>query len=176
MAGPFFVGVLFSGAVAAFVPDDFLGRFLGGGLFSMAVMFLVGLPLYVCATSSTPLAAALILKGVSPGAALVFLLAGPATNMASLSVLIRTQGRSFVALYLGTIAAVSFAFGLAVDGLYGLLGRSPEVAIGEVTGILPFGLSVGAALLLAATALPRLIRFFRPSSPSCGCGAGCDRH
>ncbi|MBL3592103.1 MAG: permease [Synergistaceae bacterium] len=176
MAGAFFVGVVLSGAVAAFVPEDLLGRFLGGGLFSMAVMFLVGVPLYVCATSSTPLAAALILKGVSPGAALVFLLAGPATNMASLSVLLRTYGRRFVALYLGAIAAVSFAFGLAVDALYGVLGRSPSAVMGEAAEVLPFGVSVGAALILAATALPGLIRIFRPSSPSCGCGAGCDRH
>jgi len=181
MAGAFFVGVLLSGTVAALVPEDFLSRFLGGGLLSMAVMFIVGVPLYVCATSSTPLAAALILKGVSPGAALVFLLAGPATNMASLAVLIRTQGKRFVALYLAAIAVVSFAFGLAVDGLYGLMGRSPAAMIGEAGDVLPLWLSLGAAILLVVTALPvlaRRFRLFRPAltkSSDCDCGGAC-RH
>lgn len=173
MAGAFFVGVLLSGAVAAFVPDDFLGRFLGGGPLSMAVMFLVGVPLYVCATSSTPLAAALILKGVSPGAALVFLLAGPATNMASLSVLLRTYGRRFVAVYLGAIAAVAFAFGLAVDAMYALWGRTATATLGAASEVLPLWVSLPAALLLVATALPALRRRFRPAPTGCGCGGHC---
>ena len=71
----FFIGLLLAGLITVLIPDDVFSRYLGPGLPSMLLMLAVGIPLYICATSSTPIAAALILKGVSPGAALVFLLA-----------------------------------------------------------------------------------------------------
>ncbi len=89
----FFIGVLLAAAITAMVPEDLMATLLGGGLSSMLVMLVVGIPLYICATASTPIAAALILKGVSPGAALVFLLVGPATNVTSLSVLTGILGK-----------------------------------------------------------------------------------
>jgi len=73
----FLAGLLIAGAITAAVPDTLITAHLGGGLSSMLLMLAFGVPLYICATASTPIAAALILKGVSPGAALVFLLAGP---------------------------------------------------------------------------------------------------
>ncbi|MCX5648201.1 MAG: permease, partial [Planctomycetota bacterium] len=78
------LGLLLAGLVAAFVPNDFFTTYLGNRWASMGIMLLVGLPLYVCATASTPLAAAFMLKGLNPGAALVFLLVGPATNLATI--------------------------------------------------------------------------------------------
>ena len=84
IAGWFLAGVLLAGLITVLIPDDLFGRYLGSGLPAMLLMLAVGVPLYICASASTPIAAALILKGVSPGAALVFLLAGPATNMAAL--------------------------------------------------------------------------------------------
>ena len=89
----FLFGLLLAGLITVVIPDDVFSRYLGPGLPAMLLMLIVGIPLYICATASTPIAAALILKGVSPGAALVFLLAGPATNMASLTVLVGTLGR-----------------------------------------------------------------------------------
>ena len=86
----------------------------------MLLMLAFSIPLYVCATASTPIAAALILKGISPGAALVFLLAGPATNVASLTVLTGLLGKRATFLYLGSIAVFSLLFGLLVDSLYPL--------------------------------------------------------
>ena len=92
----FLFGLLLAGFITVLIPDDIFSKYLGSGLPAMLLMLAVGIPLYICATASTPIAAALILKGVSPGAALVFLLAGPATNIASLTVLTGVLGKRAV--------------------------------------------------------------------------------
>ena len=119
----------------------------------MLVMLLVGIPLYVCATASTPIAAALILKGVSPGAALVFLLAGPATNVTSLSVLLGVLGKRATVIYLATIAALSVAFGLAVDQVYAAFSLTPQALVGQAAEIVPEWMKWGGALLLLALSI-----------------------
>jgi uncharacterized membrane protein YraQ (UPF0718 family) len=84
------------GASASFlvsVPDDFFLRYMGSEALSLLIMLGVGIPIYICASASTPVAAALVLNGLSPGAALVFLLAGPATNAATLTVVARYFGK-----------------------------------------------------------------------------------
>ena len=100
IVGWFFIGVFLAALITTLVPDDLMATLLGGGLSSMLVMLVVGIPLYICATASTPVAAALIMKGVSPGAALVFLLVGPATNVTSLSVLTGILGKKSTVIYL----------------------------------------------------------------------------
>ena len=112
-----FAGFALAGLAAAAIPQGWIEDHLGSGPWTMILMLLVGLPTYVCATSSTPVAAALIARGLSPGAALVFLLAGPATNMATMAVVARDLGRRSLILYLLSIAVVAVAFGLATDGL-----------------------------------------------------------
>ena len=87
------IGVLVAGVISAAIPEDTLVDYVGTGFLSYLVMLVVALPLYVCATASTPIAASLLLKGLSPGAALVFLLAGPATNGATLTVMLKTLGK-----------------------------------------------------------------------------------
>ena len=132
-----------------------MGRFLGGGLPSMLLMLAVGIPLYICATASTPIAAALILKGVSPGAALVFLLAGPATNVTSLTVLLRILGKRATAIYLTMIALFSVLFGLAVDQVYGLLGIEASAMVGQAAEwVPPWAQLLGALTLLALSVKP----------------------
>ena len=79
------LGIVLSGIVATALPPGIIEQYLTGGLVSMLAMLLISIPVYTCASSSTPLAAALVMKGLSPGAALVFLLAGPATNPAAWS-------------------------------------------------------------------------------------------
>src|SRR6185295_8841639 len=83
------VGILLSGVVAAAVPAELFQSPIAHGFSGLVVMFLIGIPVYVCAAGSTPIAAAFILKGMSPGAALVFLLASPATNVGTFVVLTR---------------------------------------------------------------------------------------
>jgi uncharacterized membrane protein YraQ (UPF0718 family) len=110
------IGIVFAALVKTFVPADFLTQF-GSGLPAMLVMLLVGIPMYICATASTPLAAGLMLAGVSPGVVLVLLLAGPATNIATLGVISREMGKRTMMLYLAGTCFVALLAGLTVDTL-----------------------------------------------------------
>ncbi|MGD2108314.1 MAG: SO_0444 family Cu/Zn efflux transporter [Phycisphaerae bacterium] len=110
-------GFVLAGLAAAALPEGFLEQHIGSGIVAMLLMLVVGLPLYVCATSSTPVAAALIARGLSPGAALVFLLVGPATNIATMLIVSRDLGKRGLAIYLSTIAVVAVLFGLLIDAL-----------------------------------------------------------
>ncbi len=116
------LGLLLAGGISWAIPDDFFERFLGNETLSMLVMLVTGIPLYVCATASTPIAAALIAKGLSPGAGLVFLLAGPATNAATIAVVAKLLGRRSAVIYVSSIAVCSLALGLALNWLYAASG------------------------------------------------------
>ncbi|MCI5126228.1 MAG: permease [Candidatus Electrothrix sp. AR5] len=148
LAGWFIVGILLAGVITVLLPDAFITAYLGGGLSSMLLMLLIGIPLYICATASTPIAAAFIMKGVSPGAALVFLLVGPATNVTSLSVLIGLLGKRATVLYLTSIAVVSVLCGLVVDVVYSILGISVIATVAQHGKMLPEQLTVAASLIL----------------------------
>ena len=154
----FFIGLFLAGAITYMIPDDVIGKYMGGGLSSMLIMLVVGIPLYICATASTPIAAALILKGVSPGAALVFLIAGPATNITSLTVLTGILGKRATAIYLVTIAVMAVLFGLAVDQVYAMLGISARATMGQAAEFMPLSAKyLGALLLLAISIKPLFI-------------------
>ncbi|MDD3814394.1 MAG: SO_0444 family Cu/Zn efflux transporter [Desulfocapsaceae bacterium] len=144
----FFAGLLIAGVIMVMIPDELMTRWLDGGFSSMLIMLVIGIPLYICATASTPVAAALILKGVSPGTALVFLLVGPATNITSLSVLIGILGKKGTVRYLLILSSCAVLFGLAVDQLYTMAGIIPQAVIGEASELLPHGLKQGGAFLL----------------------------
>ncbi len=112
----FIIGLLIAGLISLMIPDDFFtGTLLNRGIIPMILMILVGIPMYICSTASIPIALALIAKGISPGAAYVFLVAGPATNAASLAVILKILGKKQTAIYLLTIVVGSLAFGLLVD-------------------------------------------------------------
>ncbi len=170
MASWFFLGLILAGAITAFVPTEVMSRYLGGGIYSMLFMLVIGIPIYICATASTPVAAALILKGVSPGAALVFLLAGPATNVTSLSVLFGVLGKRATVIYLGTIAVFALAFGLALDKIYFLFGISPQAVIGQARELIPlWGQWAGALFLIVLSIRPlkkTLVSWFRRKRPT----------
>ncbi|HLE10441.1 MAG: hypothetical protein A2504_16010 [Bdellovibrionales bacterium RIFOXYD12_FULL_39_22] len=116
MAGWLLFGLVVGAAIDYLIPVHIIENFNGiGGKFAM---LLVGIPLYICASSSTPIAAALMLKGMSPGTALIFLLAGPATNISSLIVMQKYIGRKGVIINVATIAIVSLIISIIVDFLY----------------------------------------------------------
>ncbi len=147
--GPWFVfGVLLAGLIITLVPDNLIGGYLGNPLLAMVAMLVAGIPMYVCATSSTPIAAALILKGLNPGAALVFLLAGPATNIATLSMVSGMLGKRSVAIYLAAIVVCSFAMGLLVDYLYVTFQIQPMAVAGQAAELLPEWIKFGSAFVL----------------------------
>jgi len=118
ISGWFFLGVGIAGLISVFVSPELVEQWLGNPFVAMLVMLVVATPLYVCATASTPIAAALVLKGLNPGAALVFLLAGPATNAAALSVITKIVGKRAAVIYLMGILLVSFGLGFAIDAIY----------------------------------------------------------
>ena len=162
----FFIGVFIAALITVLVPDEVMTTFLGGGLSSMLVMLLVGIPLYICATASTPVAAALILKGVSPGAALVFLLVGPATNVTSLSVLVGILGKKSTLLYLASLSFCAVMFGLGVDWLYQYLNISPKAILGEATELIPEAVRwVSVCILLAFSIRPLQFYFKKLLTP-----------
>jgi uncharacterized protein len=150
IAGWLVVGTLIGGAITAFVPDAFLARNFPNVYLQMLVVVAVAVPLYVCATGSVPVAAALVMKGMPLGAAVVFLIAGPATNVATLTVFTKVLGRRTVAVYLGTIVVMSLTFGVlfqiafphaqlpmaaqvAMAGHAGHAGHVAQAAIAHVT-------------------------------------------
>ncbi|MBU4178157.1 MAG: SO_0444 family Cu/Zn efflux transporter [Proteobacteria bacterium] len=181
LAGWFFIGLLLAGLISALVPDDLITGYLGGGLAAMLLMLAFGIPLYICATASTPIAAAMILKGVSPGAALVFMLVGPATNMATISVLVGLLGRRATGVYLACIALTAVLFGLALDALYATLGISAKAMVGQAGELLPYPVQLAAALLILALSIKPMYRMIQGwftkgaggSDSGCGCDGGC---
>ncbi|MHB0776611.1 SO_0444 family Cu/Zn efflux transporter [Halomonas sp. WWR20] len=143
------VGLLFAALVVAYVPEDFLTRF-SEGLPAMLIMALIGVPMYICASASTPVAAGLLLAGVSPGAVLVFMLAGPATNIATLGIVRRELGGAALAIYLGSVIGVSIGFGYLTNALVTAWGVNIRGEIAASAEILPGWLSLLAAIVLAA--------------------------
>ncbi len=111
-------GLIIAAIISVAVPDDFFTEKVGSGLGEMVLMMLVGIPLYVCATASVPIAAALIAKGLSPGAALVFLMTGPATNAAGFVTIWKILGRRTAIIYILTVAVCALASGLLLDAMF----------------------------------------------------------
>ena len=162
----FFAGLLFAGVIAAIIPQALMSNYLGGGLHSMLIMLLVGIPMYICATASTPVAAALILKGVSPGAALVFLLVGPATNVTSLSVLFGLLGKRATAIYLFMLSLFAVVSGLLLDMIYESFGIQASAIAGQAGEVIPYWLQLAGALIVIVLSLKPLYLFFNRVSAS----------
>lgn len=110
-------GLLVAGLITVFVPDSFFELFTQSSLLGMLFVLSLAIPMYLCATGSIPIAVALMLKGLSPGTALVLLMAGPAVNTASLLVINKVMGKRTLATYLTSIIAGAVFFGLAIDHL-----------------------------------------------------------
>ncbi|MCM1491151.1 MAG: permease [Muribaculum sp.] len=109
------IGLLIGAAITVFVPDGFFTTFAGYPLLSMIAVVIVAVPMYVCSTGSIPIALSLMLKGLSPGAAFVLLMAGPAANFASIIIVGKALGKKAAATYLATIIIGAIAFGLCID-------------------------------------------------------------
>jgi uncharacterized membrane protein YraQ (UPF0718 family) len=164
------VGLLLSGLIAVLVPADWLGEVVPGRTVAMLLALAVSAPLYVCATASTPLAAALVAKGLDPGAALVLLLAGPATNIASLAVVRRVLGGRAMAAYIGSIVVVSLVLGYATSELY----RAFELDLpGRVSAALHEGPGAAGWVAAGLLALLMLASARRIVAARRAAGAGC---
>lgn len=109
------IGLLLAAFISVLIPNDFFSSYIGNDFLGMIVILIASIPLYICATSSVPVAAVLMMKGISPGAALVFLMAGPATNAATITVLNKVLGKKTMWAYLISIIFGALLFGLLID-------------------------------------------------------------
>ncbi|ASA56746.1 SO_0444 family Cu/Zn efflux transporter [Vibrio gazogenes] len=140
-------GLMISACVVALVPYDALAEVSRGG-WAMVIMALIGVPMYICASASTPLAAGLLMAGVSPGAVLVFLLAGPATNVATLGIVRREMGWHALGSYLLGVIGVAIGFGYLTNALVDLWHIDIQSELGSSNSLMPFWLAGLSALFL----------------------------
>ncbi len=182
LAGWFFIGIILAGVITALLPAKMIESSLNGGLSSMLLMLVIAVPLYICATASTPIAAAFILKGVSPGTVLIFLLVGPATNVTSLSVLMGLLGKRATALYLSSIVLVSILCGLLLDFVYIKMGISAGAIVGQGAEIIPIPIQLAAVVFLIVISIKPVTRSLgsnllkiigKKESGGCGCSSEC---
>lgn len=124
-------GLIIAALITVYVPADFFAVLGDNPIVAMLAVMVIAVPMYVCATGSIPIAMSLILKGLSPGTALVLLMAGPAANFASFTLISREMGRKAAAIYLGSIMVGAMAFGLMIDYL---LPSSWFTAVGAAVG------------------------------------------
>ncbi|GFD90765.1 hypothetical protein KUL152_29910 [Tenacibaculum sp. KUL152] len=108
------IGLGLAAAIKTWVPTDFLTQW-GDGLLAMVVMAVIGIPMYICATASTPLAVGFLAAGLSPGAVLVFLMAGPATNVSTMGMIKQEMGSRTLMLYLFSVMSASIGFGYGLN-------------------------------------------------------------
>jgi uncharacterized membrane protein YraQ (UPF0718 family) len=126
----FLVGIFFAALVTTLVPEGFLTQY-AQGILAMLVVVLISIPMYVCATASTPIAVGLLLSGITPGAALVFMLTGPATNVATLMVIKNELGKRELSLYLLAIISSALVSGLILDFLFDKFDWQLQLSHGE---------------------------------------------
>lgn len=169
IGGRLVIGLLLAALIQVAVPDEFFLHFGKQPLLQMLVILVVAVPMYICSTGSIPVAAALMMKGLSPGAALVMLMAGPAVNLASILVIRKSLGRRFTWIYLLVIVGFSILFGLLVNAVG--IGAIPMAAgdsccAGAVVWPAPFKIVCAAVLtllILFALLMEFLERFDRKS-------------
>ncbi len=145
------IGLLLAALMAVLIPDDFFTNYLGNEYLSMLIVLVASIPLYVCATGSVPIAAVLLMKGLSPGAAIVFLMAGPATNAATITVIGKVLGRKTLISYLASIIGGALIFGIIVNEFLPrewFTSHMDHSVTGHGSHMLPYWLNVGSSVLL----------------------------
>ena len=150
-----FIGLVFATLIRTFLPETFLLSY-GSGLPAMLMMIVISIPMYICATASTPIAAGFILAGLSPGTALVFMMAGPATNISTLGVIKNEMGSQVLIHYLIGISFCAIAFGSLLD--FGLTYFAIDIAqqMQHSHSLLPNWFGLFCAALLAFLAIKPL--------------------
>ena len=118
IAKPLITGIFLASLIGIFVPSDYFVGTFSSGMIEMLVVLIISIPLYVCATASIPIAAVLMVKGMSAGAAFVFLMAGPATNMATITTIWSTLGKKSTFIYLFSVSLIAIITGILMNTLF----------------------------------------------------------
>jgi hypothetical protein len=150
-----FIGLIFASIMQTFLEPSFLTHY-GSGIYAMLLMIVISIPMYICATASTPIAAGLIMAGISPGTALVFMMAGPATNISTLGVIKKEMGKAVLIRYLLGIAICSVGFGLLFDWLLNYLTVNITSQMQHSHSIVPFEFSLICCLIIVFLAIKPL--------------------
>ena len=155
-------GLIIAAIITVYVPGDFFSILGKQPVLSMIAVLVIAIPMYVCATGSIPIAMSLVMKGLSPGTALVLLMAGPAANFASFTLISREMGKKSALIYLASIIAGSMVFGLAIDYLlparwFAIDSMHAACHGGHEPGIFPTICSGILVALLTATFIKRHI-------------------
>lgn len=165
------VGLAVAGIITALVPDTWFAVFQGNSLLSILFVLLLSIPMYLCATGSIPIAVALMLKGLTPGAALVLLMAGPASNAASIVVIRKELGWRTLLVYLGSIVLGAVVFGLAIDLLL------PEAWFTQALHLTDHSCEEGPGLFSIVSTLVLALLLLNAFSPvKVWKGKGCSCH
>lgn len=170
------IGLFMAGAISAFIEP---GKFaeLGSSIWVMLLMVVVGVPMYICAVASTPLAASLLIAGLSPGAVLVFMLAGPATNIATLGVVRKEMGTRYMVAYLVGVGVTAITCGLLTDMIAGYftINAAAQAHGAHEHEMVPYWLAVASLALLAVLAIKplreKLASSGRAGAACCGSSA-----
>ena len=150
IGGPLIVGILIGGLIEAAIPQGLIETALGTGVKGLFLAMVIGIPMYVCATSSVPIALAFLLKGASPGAAFVFLMTGPVTNTAQLSAIYSVFGRRNLIVYLAIVCISSFFFGTLLDQIMGPWDLTTDLGKDEV---IPYWVNLVSGVILSVLIL-----------------------
>lgn len=144
------VGLLIAAFITVLMPANFFAEYQLNGFVGMLIILAVSIPLYICATASVPIAAVLLLKGLSPGALLVFLMAGPATNAATITVIGKNLGKKTLFVYLSTLIIGSLFFGFLIDYFLPTAWFSPLglITSGHNHELLPSWIVISSTVLL----------------------------
>lgn len=170
------IGLVVAGLITVVVPDGFFATFAHRPLLGMLLVLACAVPMYLCATGSIPIAVALMLKGMTPGAALVLLMAGPAVNVASILVIRKVLGKRTLWLYLAAIVGGALAFALGIDHLLPREWFTESLAtITAACHTHTPWFNVLCTIVLLALLVNALVRRFvrKPASEACGCGGAC---
>lgn len=157
-------GLLLASLISVIVPDDFFAGKTSNDLLEMLIILVAAIPVYICATASVPIAAVLMLKGLSPGAALVLLMAGPATNAATITMIGKVLGRKSLVTYLTSIIGGALIFGYIINNFlpqewFSLSMISSHA--GHHNHLLPAWLRVGSAVALVLLIINGYIQKYR---------------
>ena len=148
ISGWLIIGIVIAGFISYIVPFKIIEGYLGSGLRAMLIMLVVGISLYICATGSTSIATALIAKGVSPDVALVFLLAGPATNVANIITAGKLLGRKSLFIYLFSLSFCAIGLGIFLNYSYSGFGIDVRTTLGRTAEFLPPLIKFVSAIVL----------------------------
>ena len=167
-------GLIVAGLITVFVPDTFFATFQDNTLLSIALVLAFAIPMYLCATGSIPIAVALMLKGLSPGAALVLLMAGPASNAASILVVGKVLGKRTMLIYLLSIIGGATVFALGIDYLLPQEWfTAPLKQLHTCCAEGSSALNIGATIVLGLLLLNALVQRFFRKRKECGCESEC---